>query len=111
MASVELEVGGRSYTLACRDGEEEHLRSVAAVVDRKAREAATALGNLGEARQLLFASLLLADELKEQGSKGAAPAAASVPSPADPMLADLLEDLARRVELLADRVETGGASA
>lgn len=108
MASVELEVGGRSYTLACRDGEEEHLRSVAAVVDRKAREAASALGNIGEARQLLFASLLLADELGERANPP--PPAPSQPE-SGPDVAELLEDLASRVEMLADRLETGAPSA
>jgi cell division protein ZapA len=102
MASVDLDVGGRKYALACRDGEEEHLRSVAAMVDRKVREASGALGSLGEARQLLFASLLLADELKEQRSAAASPDA---PPPTAPNVADLLEDLAARVEMLAERLE------
>ncbi|HEX8442769.1 MAG TPA: cell division protein ZapA [Allosphingosinicella sp.] len=109
MASVELEVGGRKYTLACRDGEEAHLRSVAAVVDRKAREAASALGNLGEARQLLFASLLLADELGEQRGAGAGAGGSATPA-ADPNIAELLEDMADRVEMLADRLEPQGAN-
>jgi cell division protein ZapA len=108
MASVELEVGGRKYTMACRDGEEAHLRSVAAVVDRKAREAASALGSLGEARQLLFASLLLADELAEQRGGGTG---ASATAAADPNVAELLEDMADRVEMLADRLEAQGANA
>jgi cell division protein ZapA len=68
MASVEVEIASRKYSVACRDGEEAHLRSVAAIVDAKAQEAAAALGTLSEARQLLFASLLLADELKEHKS-------------------------------------------
>lgn len=109
MASVELEVGGRRYTLACRDGEEAHLRSVAAMVDRKAREAAGALGSLGEARQLLFAALLLADEVKEK-SGGSAPQAPAA-DPADPAVADALESLAERVELLAERLEGSAARA
>ena len=108
MASVELEVGGRKYTLACRDGEEAHLRSVAAMVDRKIREASSALGSLGEARQLLLASLLLADELKEQRSAAASPDA---PPPVTASVADVLEDLASRVEMLADRLEGQPAQA
>ena len=102
MASVELEVGGRKYALACREGEEAHLRSVAAMVDRKIREATSALGSLGEARQLLLASLLLADELKEQRNAAASPDA---PPPVSTNVADVLEDLAGRVEMLADRLE------
>jgi cell division protein ZapA len=106
MASVELEIASRKYQLACRDGEEAHLRSVAAIVDKKARDAGAALGNMGEARQLLFASLLLADELKEQRA-GNAPATAEV----DASVADALERLADRIESLAARLESEAASA
>lgn len=113
MASVEVEIASRKYQLACRDGEEDHLRSVAALVDRKARDAGAALGNMTEARQLLFASLLLADELKEQRS-GTAPAAAAEAAPApadvDASMADALERLAERIESLADRLESQAVS-
>ena len=101
MASVELEIASRKYQLACRDGEEAHLRSVAAIVDKKARDAGAALGNMTEARQLLFAALLLADELKEHRA-GTAPAASDE---VDPAMTDALERLAERIESLADRLE------
>jgi cell division protein ZapA len=101
MASVEVEIAQRKYSVACRDGEEEHLRSVAAIVDAKAKDAASALGSLSEARQLLFASLLLADELKEHRS--GQPKAA--PAEIDPAIADALERLAGRVESLAEQLE------
>jgi cell division protein ZapA len=109
MASVEVEIAARKYSVACRDGEEAHLRSVAAIVDSKAQDAAKALGSLSEARQLLFASLLLADELKEQRS-GQAPAPAAAPAVAaeiDPALVEALERLASRVESLAEQLERG----
>jgi cell division protein ZapA len=103
MASVEVEIAARRYSVACRDGEEEHLRSVAAIVDSKARDAASALGSLSEARQLLFASLLLADEIKEHRSGQPKPAPAEI----DPAIADALERLAGRVESLAELIESG----
>jgi len=109
MATIDLEIASRKYAIACRDGEEPHLRSVAAIVDAKARDAAAALGHMNEARQLLFASLLLADELKEQ--RGAAssppPAASTSEAAADPRIADALERLAERVEMLAESLERG----
>ncbi|HEX8512546.1 MAG TPA: cell division protein ZapA [Allosphingosinicella sp.] len=106
MASVEVEIGARKYSVACRDGEEEHLRSVAALVDSKARDAASALGSLSEARQLLFASLLLADELKEQRSgQPQAVQAPGGPAEPDPAIADALERLAGRIESLAEQLE------
>lgn len=106
MASVEVEIAARKYSVACRDGEEAHLRSVAAIVDGKAQDAAAALGSLSESRQLLFASLLLADEVKEHRS-GQGPAPASEP---DPALLDALERLAIRIEGLADRLERSASA-
>jgi cell division protein ZapA len=104
MATVDIEIAARSYPVSCRDGEEPHLHALAALVDSKAREAAAAVGNMGEARQLLFASLLLADELKElrSGGPGAAPAEAEP----DPAIANALDLLAERMEMLADRLES-----
>ncbi|MEA3041191.1 MAG: cell division protein ZapA [Sphingomonadales bacterium] len=105
MASIEVEVASRRYTVACRDGEEAHLRALAALVDKRAHDAAAALGSLSESRQLLFASLLLADDLNDR--EGGAPAAAAVQ---DGVVADALERLAARVELLAERLETGAGN-
>ena len=119
MPSVEIEIGSRRYQIACRAGEEEHLQAVAAIVDGKARDAAGALGSLGETRQLLIASLLLADQLHEQqNGAAAAPAPAAAPGPADDpaddpaseAVADALERLAERMESLAARLESGAPS-
>lgn len=103
MATIDIEVAGRRYSVACRDGEEDHLRAVASLVDRKAQDAAAALGSLSEARQLLFAALMLADEVKERRA-GTAPAAEPEE---DEAAAEALERLAERVERLADRLESG----
>jgi cell division protein ZapA len=103
MANIDLDIAGRRYNVACRDGEEEHLRSLAAVVDRRANDAAAALGGLTEARQLLFAALLIADDLKE--ARAGAGLADPTPLPPDPAVAEALERLAERVGSLADRLE------
>ncbi|HYJ28748.1 MAG TPA: cell division protein ZapA [Allosphingosinicella sp.] len=102
MAQIEVEVASRRYTVACRDGEEEHLRALAALVDKRAQDAAAALGSLSESRQLLFTSLLLADDLNDRD--GGAPAQAVAQNGA---VADALERLAERVESLAQRLEAG----
>ena len=103
MAEVDLTIVGRSYRVACRDGEEDTLRAAAALVDSKSREALAGLGTLSEARQLLFAALLLADQLVE-GRPEAAPAAA------DPELAGRADALAARLESLADALEAEAAT-
>jgi cell division protein ZapA len=55
-------VNGRAYTLNCDDGEEEHLRDLAAHVNEKVRELLGQVGQVGDPRLLLMASLLITDE-------------------------------------------------
>jgi len=115
MAMVDIEIGGRRYDVACRDGEEAHLHMIASIVEGKVREATAAVGGLQEVRQLLFAALLLADELSEirsrptpvPGPEEEAAAAAS----ADPEIAEAMERLADRMEQVARRLEGGRVSA
>ena len=103
MAEVELTIAGRAYRVACRAGEEDSLRAAAALVDAKSREALAGLGTMSEARQLLFASLLLADQLvDDRGAEVAAP---------DPRLAESAKALAERLEALADALEGEARSA
>jgi len=103
---VDLSIAGRSYQVACREGEEEQLRSAARLVDGKSREALAGLGTLSETRQFLFASLLLADQLieKEPGSS------ATVASGPDPRLVGRAEALAERLESLAEALERTSAN-
>ena len=103
MAEVDLTIAGRAYRVACRAGEEDSLRAAAALVDGKSREALAGLGTMSEARQLLFASLLLADQLVDEQPAQAAPAP-------DPRLAQSAEALAARLEALADALESDAQS-
>lgn len=96
MAQVALSIGGRRYDLACRDGEEDRLRALAALVDRKAQDA----GQANEVRQLLMAALLLADELSELRE--------GLPVSTDTIVAGTIDRLAERIEILAERLEKTG---
>jgi cell division protein ZapA len=104
MAEVDVIIAGRPYRVACRDGEEENLRAAARLVDAKSREALSGLGTLSEARQLLFAGLLLADQLIEHKPGEAAAAAAPAPT-IDPVLANRAARLAGTLESLANALE------
>ena len=109
MADVRLSIGGHEYIVTCQDGEEDHLLMLGEMVDTKVREAGGAMGGLNESRQLLFASLLLADKLNE-GSRSAknviAPTQnAGVPEILVAKAAETIENLASRLEALADRLE------
>ena len=105
---LDLNIAGRTYQVACREGEEDNLRSAARLVDGKSREALAGLGTLSEARQFLFASLLLADQLIDKSPEAAA--AASTPAPPDSALVERAEALANRLEMLATQLESEAAN-
>ncbi|MGQ0742355.1 MAG: cell division protein ZapA [Alphaproteobacteria bacterium] len=65
MPLVNVLVNNRAYTVACDEGEEEHLRELARFVDGRVRQLVETVGQAGDARLLLMASLLVADELSE----------------------------------------------
>ncbi|HUP68033.1 MAG TPA: cell division protein ZapA [Sphingomicrobium sp.] len=106
-ALVDLTIAGRTYQVACREGEEDNLRAAARLVDGKSREALSGLGTLSEARQFLFASLLLADQLIDKSPEAAA---AAVPAAPDPALANQAEALAARLESIAEALEREAAT-
>jgi len=102
MAEVDLIIAGRPYRVACRDGEEETLKAAGRLVDAKSREALAGLGTLSEARQLLFAGLLLADQLVDKHPD------AAVQAGPDPQVTERAERLAERLESLAGHLEAEG---
>lgn len=103
MAEVTLEIGGRSYAVACRDGEEEHLIGLGRLVDARAQDAGRAMGAMTENRHLLVTALLLADSMKD------VPAPSPAPTVDDIETTEAIERLAEQMEKLAAMLETGGA--
>jgi cell division protein ZapA len=104
MAEVELTIAGRPYRVACRAGEEENLRAAGALVDAKSKEALAGLGTLSESRQLLFASLLLADQIVDGRE-------VDLPSGPDPALVERATTIADRLESLANALEASDRNA
>ena len=100
---IDLNIAGRVYPVACREGEEEALQAAGRLVDAKCREALAGLGTLSESRQFMFAALLLADQLIDRDP---AQAAAAVPAGPDPALVGRAEALATSLESLASRLES-----
>jgi cell division protein ZapA len=98
MSNVTLEIGGRTYTVACADGQEDHITGLGKTIDAKLATMGGGVQN--ESRSLLFAALLLADEVFELKSKPAKAKGGEVPdiAPALETLADKLEDLAESLE-------------
>jgi cell division protein ZapA len=106
MSNVTLAIGGRSYTVAYAEGEENHVLGLGSLIDGKLAAMGDMTGQ-AETRMLLFASLLLADELHESGGAKNTSDAASAQSPGQiaPAMALRLDELATSLENLATRLE------
>ncbi len=99
MSNVTLDIAGRKFTVACGQGEEPHIEMLGRIIGSKI-EGMPGLASQSEARCLLYAALLLADEVHELRSEaGASPVAP------DEGAAEILESLADRLETLAAELE------
>ena len=110
MGQVNIRINGQPYELACDDGQESHLRGLAEMVDRQVTDLAQSVGQVGDARLLLMAALLICDELAEvrqhMHHSNTPQNATGNDEDGDLFaLADMLEDLADRLEKLASRFE------
>jgi cell division protein ZapA len=108
MSNVVLSIGGRSFSVACADGEEQHIAALGKVIDEKVHALGSTAGN-NEVRMLLYAALVLADELHEASAATAVPVAVTAPAPAS-HLPESLERIAVTLENLAARLEGAPSS-
>jgi len=65
MGQVTVEINAKPYVVGCEDGQEGHLRDLAALFDRQVRIVAQEVGPLGDTRLMLMGALLLSDELAD----------------------------------------------
>ncbi len=106
MGQVSISINGRAYEIACDNGQEEHLERLAAFVDERVAGLVTSVGQAGDARLLVMASLLIADELAEAyGDLAKQQDESKAPEGVDAdRAAEKLNALAARVEGIADRL-------
>lgn len=109
MSTVTLSIGPKSYTVACADGQEAHIRALGAMISEKYAQLGSSRAPL-EAQNLLFAALFLADELAEARKRPAEkPEAAPQTDPGE--LERLREAVTRlEVELQSARQSTAAPS-
>jgi len=99
MGRVNLTVNGRSYEIACADGQEQQIEALGADLDRRIAGLVARLGQVGEARLLLLGGLLIANELEELRRSGADDEKGSA------LAAGSLDNAAERIDALAGRLE------
>lgn len=103
MPEVDVVINGRGYRIACEAGQEARLGELARQVDDRIRGLVSTLGNVGDDRLLVMASLLIADDLADASAALSAEGAQA--EARDAAVAEEIEAFARRVEGVADALE------
>jgi cell division protein ZapA len=125
MGQVVVKVNGRDFALSCPDGQEPRIRRLAQYVDGKIGEFVGTVGQVGDARLILLAALVITDELSDAnealqqersrtrgpgGSGGGAAGGLGGESPEAPgaieAAASGIRGVAQRIEAIAARIET-----
>lgn len=123
MAVVPVRVNGKEYKVACDNGQEEHLQSLAQDLDERIGRLNYQMGgNPGEVMALLLAGLMMIDEANENNkenerlasevrkltqvvSQHRPPMDAERIAEMEKAMVDTLNQVTQRVEKIAEQVE------
>ncbi len=122
MATVSVTIAGRTYRMACGEGEEAHLQQLARHVDQTLAAMRKGFGEIGDSRLIVMTAITVADELFEARGRVAELEAALSEVEAiradgeamrDMLAADvveLLENASERVDHLVQHLNEAGKS-
>lgn len=102
MAQIHVTVAGKSYPLACAEGDEDRLHKLASYIDGKAKDLTDKLGHVSETRLILMAAVLIADELHESMESNGQQGLLDTLSEKD--MAAVLNEVAGEVEGIAEQL-------
>jgi cell division protein ZapA len=88
MSHLSITINGQNYPITCKDGQENRIRELAAGIDNKIQNLVSEMGQVGDSQLLVFAGLLVADELAELKEA-----------------AEEIDHLAERIEAIASHLE------
>jgi cell division protein ZapA len=107
VGQISLTVNGRPFAVTCDDGQEARIRRLGQYVDAKVAEFVGSLGQVGEARLLLLAALVIADELADASEALRLERSGSRAAQAEATATAIgVQGIAQRVEAIAARLET-----
>jgi cell division protein ZapA len=118
MSSVNVTINGKNYRMACEEGQEDHLRSLAEKLDSYVGQLKGSFGEIGDQRLTVMAGILVTDELTELkkrfekmerelsklSAKDEAKDEERLSSEAE--VSDRIADFAKRIETLAETLSS-----
>ena len=112
---VTIRLNGTPYRIGCGAGEEDHVTRLGEEVEDILQSLVGAVGQIGEARLLAMATLILADKASEASTQKASDTTAlngqADESKSEIVAADALEAAAVRIAELAASISTDNSTA
>jgi cell division protein ZapA len=110
MGQIAVTIDGKSYRMACDDGQEDHLASLASYYDGRVQDMRKSFGEIGDMRLAVMAAITLADEISElkktiEGANEALAAARASIAGFDAKAAAREAEMAETVLQSAERIE------
>ena len=69
MADVDIIINSRTYRISCKDGEEDRIKTLSSQINQEVKVLVSKIGQLGEARMILLAALVLLDKSDDSQDK------------------------------------------
>ena len=116
MAQVNVTISGKTYRMACEDGQEEHLTGMAEQLNQSIEHLRERFGEIGDQRLTVMAAITLADQNTEAehrlqqlraevaGLEEARAAVVERQAGVEDEIASAINEMAAQVEALAGRV-------
>jgi cell division protein ZapA len=108
MAQVSITLRGRSYQIACEDGQEAHLSRLGRYLDERATQLMESTGPVSDSMLLVMVSLLIADELSDAAGELenlARSGKGDARVEAEEAVVNAIDSLASRIDSLAEKLE------
>ena len=114
MAQVTVTIDGKSFRMACDDGQEQHLMDLARMMDDNIAMLRESFGEIGDNRITMMAGIMVGDELAEvrRRVRGLEAEVASLREMRDSLIRNqeqMDEKLAQSLEKVAARIERVGS--
>ena len=116
MAQVNVTISGKSYRIACEDGQEDHLLGLAAKLDQSIVQLRERFGEIGDQRLTVMAAITREDRIQELEQRmagledeiaalnGARVTAVEDEAAHQIELVDTIDSIAGRIEAIAGRI-------
>ncbi len=98
-AIVEIIINNQSYKIACENGEQDHIKKLSQIINQEVEGLVSSLGQIGDTRLLLMASLIIADRVysKQNDSN-------KMNDKEYDSLLGIIKKATKRIELVADKL-------